>query len=102
MSDPLSPVILNKVAAIPTSAVKSIQRGVSAGSLSDGLVINIAPINPAKVVIIISPSFVPNEGRWEPMVTAVSASSFTVSKSTHYSGGSASPNQFNWQVVEYY
>ncbi|MBR0568357.1 hypothetical protein J5J83_19725 [Azoarcus sp. L1K30] len=58
MSDPLSPVILNKVSALPVGSIKSVQTGIVSAAMSSGagqdtkyLDVTISAVDPAKCIV---------------------------------------------------
>lgn len=99
--------------SIPTSIIKSIQRGVHPGSIDD-ITIPINTVNPNKCLFIVTPyaigisrtsSSSGYSGRiYQPYLKSLTATTITTSASYVSPGGTSDdfPNRFSWQLIEFY
>jgi hypothetical protein len=98
---------------IPTSIIKSIQRGVHPGSTND-ITISINTVNPNKCLFIVTPYAIGisrtsgssgySGSIYQPYLKSLTATRITTSASYVRPGGTSndSPNSFSWQLIEFY
>ena len=86
--------------SIPKGAVKSVQRGVHAGSATDNITISISTVNPSKCMVLLQPT---RDTTNLPSLVSIASTSFTVTTSSSvYSSSPNTASPFSWQVVEFY
>lgn len=115
MSDPLSPVILSKLSALPVGAIKSVQNGVVSSAMSSGsgqdskyLDVTISSVNPAKCVVRFTGGIGDNAQEasaksisgwlYQPFVRLTSATNLRI----HFNGTYKSFVNGQWTVEEFH
>ena len=83
-------------------AVKSVQRGRAVGNGSNRIVININEVNPAKCLVLVSPSELSSTS-YNYVASPYELTATTLTVTYSYSSGSSNNNiSFSWQVIEFY
>ena len=93
---------LSNTVANSVGVVKSVQRGRASGNGSNRIVININEVNPAKCLVLISPSELSSTS-YNYVASPYDLTATTLTVTYSYSSGSSTNNiSFSWQVIEFY
>ena len=88
---------------IPSSIVKSVQRGVHSGSEND-ITIAINTVNPAKCLFFVTPKLngTASASLFQPYLKSLTATKITTAPSYYSVSGNREPMTFSWQLIEFY